>query len=1155
VGFFNKGLDRKLPDTGGYSIDLLHRQGCAVCPLNRQKGLAHPHMPPSGNPRPDVLVIGEAPGFEEDKKGVPFVGKSGRFLRNKIPRKWESRLRFTNTVRTHPIDNRDPTHMEIECCRPSIVKDVEDCKPRAIFGLGNFALWWALADTGINRWRGRRIPIRVGDHKCWFFPMLHPSGILRLEFPKNEEAEFVFDWDLEHTFAAVDSLPDPIIHTVEQAQQNIEFVTGANSDDFKRAVAFIRKCYDYKIVGLDYETNRLRPYADGAKILSVALGHKDGAMAIPFDHPGTRFLPSQIRELKKVYEDFLYDAPCRKTAHQLSFEQEWSGYHFGPKCLRAQPWDDSVTQAYILDERPGTHSLDFLCLQYFGFNLKQISNVERERLEHEQLETVLRYNSLDAKYHRLLNLVQRDRIRDAGLDNLYDNHLRRVPTMVLTQLMGLPVDQKKVAEFYDKYTSDLEFYAGELETWDAVEKFERKKGRKFNPAAHMDVRAVMGNLGHFDLATVDEKELKKIDHPISELILEWRGAAKMLSTYVVPLMTRDGLAKRKQKPDSSCVYPDGLIHPVISTTRTRTSRTSSDDPNCFPPNVEVLTRLGWTRWDETDESDELAQYDMNTQQIDFVQPLEWIKHRHNGNLVNIKTQLHLDITCTENHNFILDNRLRNTKRRRIKLVEAVDITNDFRTPQAGQYIGGNTTLRDTQIILIGAFQADAYWSKKYGYIEWVFTRKRKQDRLRKALQAERIPFTERMRRKDQRVLGFYVARRYVPNWLAQKRHYGPWILNYTADVLKKLCDEIYHWDGGFTRKNEFCTGVEQDADWNQIMLILSNHRAAVRKRGNCYYTCKSNNNYGMTSNHVKSKVPYNGFVYCATMPKGTIIVRQNGCAIITGNSQNFPKHDGGKIIRSQIKHEYKKIVSFDFAGIQARNVAMESLDDALIDAFWLNYDIHKDWAEICAGLYPKWVTEGMAAFKSDKDVAKKYRQNAKNQFVFASFFGAHPKTTARALGVPEWVTEKMYAMFWKRFPKIRKWHEELKKFYDQNGYVKSLSGFRRHAPVSSNELINSGIQADETIIVCSAMTRLSEMEMTRFQASMEVHDDLTFIMPKSDIEKNTEVIAKEMTRIAFPWMGVVPIVIEMSIGDTWADMEEVQKFSSTEIWGHKRGTP
>ncbi len=78
------------------------------------------------------------------------------------------------------------------------------------------------------------------------------------------------------------------------------------------------------------------------------------------------------------------------------------------------------------------------------------------------------------------------------------------------------------------------------------------------------------------------------------------------------------------------------------------------------------------------------------------------------------------------------------------------------------------------------------------------------------------------------------------------------------------------------------------------------------------------------------------------------------------------------------------------------------------------------------------------------------------------------------------------------------------------------------------------------------------MEEDRFQPNMEIHDDLSFIWPTKSIDKNAEVVGKEMTRIAVPWMGIVPIVVELSLGNDWADMKEVAKFSSEEIWGHKR---
>src|SRR5271165_5310465 len=76
------------------------------------------------------------------------------------------------------------------------------------------------------------------------------------------------------------------------------------------------------------------------------------------------------------------------------------------------------------------------------------------------------------------------------------------------------------------------------------------------------------------------------------------------------------------------------------------------------------------------------------------------------------------------------------------------------------------------------------------------------------------------------------------------------------------------------------------------------------------------------------------------------------------NSQNFPKHGDGIEVRTQIADRKRKFVAFDFAGIQARNIAMESKDKTLVDAFWNNYDIHTDWLNHIVDIYPSWIPGG-----------------------------------------------------------------------------------------------------------------------------------------------------------------------------------------------------
>jgi hypothetical protein len=81
------------------------------------------------------------------------------------------------------------------------------------------------------------------------------------------------------------------------------------------------------------------------------------------------------------------------------------------------------------------------------------------------------------------------------------------------------------------------------------------------------------------------------------------------------------------------------------------------------------------------------------------------------------------------------------------------------------------------------------------------------------------------------------------------------------------------------------------------------------------------------------------------------------------------------------------------------------------------------------------------------------------------------------------------------------------------------------------------------------MTRLSKYDEPRFQASMEIHDDLTFIWEQQEIEKNAEVAIREMLTCPYDWINV-PIVVEMSIGDDWSNGKEVAHFAS-DLWEGK----
>jgi Uracil-DNA glycosylase len=191
MGFFNipdERVDRNKPPT-----ELLHQKGCSMCTLDREERyLKHPKMLASGTEKPLIYILGEAPGKQEDELGKQFIGASGALLRENIPKTLLDSIRFNNTINCHPDKDRDPTTLEIECCRPRLVKDIEESQPEAIFGMGGVALTWA-DRSNTFAWRGRRFPIQVGHHKCWYYAFHHPA-ICCICAIRTMDAHLITNW-------------------------------------------------------------------------------------------------------------------------------------------------------------------------------------------------------------------------------------------------------------------------------------------------------------------------------------------------------------------------------------------------------------------------------------------------------------------------------------------------------------------------------------------------------------------------------------------------------------------------------------------------------------------------------------------------------------------------------------------------------------------------------------------------------------------------------------------------------------------------------------------------------------------------------------------------------------------------------------------------
>jgi uracil-DNA glycosylase family 4 len=134
----------------------------------------------AGSRDADLVFVGEGPGAEEDRQGIPFVGRAGQLLTRLIEGIGLTRhdVYICNVVKCRPPGNRDPLPDEIDSCRPYLEAQLDLLSPVVLMTLGNFATKLLLdTKTGITKIRGQEFPFR--DGKAVLVPTLHPAAVLR----------------------------------------------------------------------------------------------------------------------------------------------------------------------------------------------------------------------------------------------------------------------------------------------------------------------------------------------------------------------------------------------------------------------------------------------------------------------------------------------------------------------------------------------------------------------------------------------------------------------------------------------------------------------------------------------------------------------------------------------------------------------------------------------------------------------------------------------------------------------------------------------------------------------------------------------------------------------------------------------------------------
>ncbi len=154
-------------------------RACTKCPLHETRTNA---VFGAGDADAGLMFVGEAPGAEEDRQGLPFVGRAGQLLNELLEGIGMTRedVFIANVLKSRPPGNRDPQPLEIEACRPYLFDQVRLIEPRVICTLGNFATKLLSGNpAGITKVRGVPQVHELGGHTVFLLPLFHPAAALR----------------------------------------------------------------------------------------------------------------------------------------------------------------------------------------------------------------------------------------------------------------------------------------------------------------------------------------------------------------------------------------------------------------------------------------------------------------------------------------------------------------------------------------------------------------------------------------------------------------------------------------------------------------------------------------------------------------------------------------------------------------------------------------------------------------------------------------------------------------------------------------------------------------------------------------------------------------------------------------------------------------
>lgn len=1116
-----------------------------------------PKIPASGQGKRRILVIGDVVSAIEDNTGNEKHGSTYAYLKRHFKQcgiDLEEDCWYTHAIRCHTKSELTITAQS--ACHRMLMEEIEALDPVVIIPTCPEALDILLYERMVGRaamakysdWCGEVIPDQV--LRRWICPIYSPRFVE--ERDEKRINPYILHWH-NHIIAACDHRKKPT-----------DIPVGISiCDTLGKAMAAIKHAREWKRFAFDYETTGIKPYRKGHRIAYVSFSDGVDAYAMPhYDDP--EYL-SQLRGL------LTNDA--KKIAHNANFERSWTRNILKYEVKNLVHDTMLLQHAYNNRKPTGLKFCVYANYGYLGYDADADEYLKADK------EEVMKYGSnafnrvFDAPAKKMLTYNAMDSAFTAWLfDDIYPRldpvaqkpgyHLFMDASIALADCHeeGFDIDVEKMNNVSIEIEKAIKPYIDQIMN-DPIIVGQWSSGHKFNPKSDYDIRMLLFKILKLEPIEFTDKGQPSVDAealeeyrkevPIIEPLYEVKRLSKLHGTYI-----------RQMRAEQN----EGKIQCFFNLNRVVTYRSSSDSPNlqnCFSDDTEILTRTGWKYFYDLNEKDQVAEYNTSNDTISFTVPSRIIKNRHQGKLLNIRTNTYIDMLVTEEHECLVQRRETGAWLK----VPASEYPANYLQKVSASVRGGKRVYTDEWIQFIVALQADGHVTE-YG-IELGFKKQRKVERMKHILDACNLSYSVYHKKNGE--VRYYVP--YNKNKILldmrKWKYFDESILAWDVGSLNTFIKEMGEWDGCSynTRSLMYLSKIEKNVDIVQAVCVLTGNQSKKR-----YYK-NARGEYAVvdillgkstvhTANCIKQEAEYDGYVYCVTVPSGNIVVRRNGKVAITGNC---PKRDkkSKEIIRSlyypKPGHYLKEI---DFKGAEVSTAAAVTGDKNLIKYVSdTSTDMHRDLAR--------------SIFMVD-DVSKNLRGVAtKGPFTFAEFYGSYYEQVARGIwkeiDIPNavdfygfdvvrhlkkcgvrtydsWVKhiQEQERILWEDFfPEYQRWREDTYSFFVENGYIDYPNGFRYWGPASRNECLNAPIQGPAFHINLWALTNINrELREKEFRSSLicQIHDSQIYDMdPKEEgiVSKICYKWIVEKSREHWPWI-TVPLMAEVENGEIdqpWSSMK------------------